>query len=68
MMGSNLIVIFSSTVSFKGDLLKVKAALGLIPDYARFSLLWLIHKTVADQNVLLDESTITQALINEVAT
>lgn len=52
-MGSNLIVIFSSIKSLEGDIEKVKEALGLIPEYARFSLLWLIHKSVADQNVSL---------------
>lgn len=48
-LGSNLIVIFSSIKTLNGDISKIKQALKLCPQFASFSMLWLVNRDL-DKN------------------
>ena len=46
--GTNLVIVLSTDKSLTGDVKKIKDALDLCPQYSRFSLLWIVHKTKVD--------------------
>lgn len=48
-LGSNLIVVFSSIKTLNGDIAKIKKALMLSPQFASFSMLWLVNRDL-DKN------------------
>lgn len=45
LMGSNLVVVFSTVKTLKGDIAKMHSAIDLCPEFSRFNVLWILHRT-----------------------
>ena len=54
--GTNLVIVLSTDKSLTGDVKKIKDALDLCPQYSRFSLLWIVHKTGQELKTKVDIS------------
>ncbi len=64
-VGTNMIVIFSSIKTIKGDIEKVKQSLILCPKFASFSMLWLVNRDLeknagSKEAEILDEVKLIQ--------
>ena len=62
-MGSNLLIIFSSTKSLLSDIKKIKEAFALCPEHTNFTIFWILHKN--GENIKIGEATIQKDFENE---